>query len=151
MPARKTNGHLHFGSATPTGAQVIDTYLTAVLPIVSDQFSSAAARGGAQVHILGMADMLRIVHDWSLADFVTAYGRALEEWGLSPRTDVRGFVRKIALGAYSHPEIEQMMQVSAMSMRSFTVEKDSDAPLELAQAVMFAMAHARLFEPIGKS
>lgn len=137
-------------AAAPREAKVLSIYLLAALPLVAHELSSAAARGGAQVHILGMTDLLSQIHKWSADQYFVAYRNALHACELVPNLSIPEFVKRIAVLAETNEAIEKTMRVAAQSIRLFVAERDPNAPIDLAQAILFAKKHAATFQMIGE-
>lgn len=136
------------GPQVPDQARILDIYLLNAVALIAGKVEVPAARAGAQVFILGMADMLRQAENLSWEKFVAIYHSALELHDLLPNTSVDELIGTIGKAASTNSEVEQLMKDGAQSIRMYVAERDADAPMDLSRAVLFAESNNEIFAAI---
>lgn len=132
----------------PKQALVLNAYLAGAVVLISGKLGAPAARAGAQVFILGMADMLRQSENLPWDDFVAIYNSALDVHELLPVIPVDEFIKVVGEAVASERKIAQIMEEGARSIGMFVGEKDAQAPIDLSRAVLFAESNEPVFAAI---
>ena len=123
-------------------------YLLGADPLIWGKRSSTFARVGAQIFILGMADMERSVESLSFDEFVANYGSLLAKHDLSPSVPISEFADAVAQAASENAEVANLMREGAMSIKSYIIEKNAEAVGDLARAVHYAEMNKPVFESL---
>ncbi len=132
------------GQKVPKQAQIINDYLAGV-PLTPGKLNSPAARGGAQVFIYGMAELLTQDEMLSWDDLVAIYRSALDTLGLLPEIPVDAFAEFLSSDAERDKKVEQILIDGANSINRYISKQDESAPSDLLRAIKFAESNEANF------
>lgn len=139
-----------FWRRKPKQALILKTYLSAAMPLVSqERLSNPVVKASLQVFILGMADMLRQAERLGWEDFATIYESALSEFALLPSMPVNSFIDSIGRAASKNADVEKVMRYGAQSIKMYVGERDANAPTDLISAAMFAQNNVASFSDLS--
>jgi len=130
-------------------AILLQSYLSASMPLVSRFMQNRPVKAGLQVFILGMADMLRQTESLSWDQFIAVYEMALSEYGLLPSIPIEAFVQSVGSLAASTPEVEKVIKYGAQSIRMYVSEHDVESSADLVSAAIFADRNASSFAKLS--
>jgi len=130
----------------PKQIAIIRAYLSASFPLVRGKVANPSVRVAVQVFVLGMADMMRQAENLTYEQFVVIYSSILSEIGLSPAMGAASFIQLVGETAQRNESVRKLVAHGAQSVRCFVAQRDTDAPTDLIEAVLFGEknAHALL-------
>jgi len=119
---------------------LISMYLAVGMPLVEGKLQDEGIRRALQIFILGIVDFVSQAEDLAEQEFHLLIDRILKSHGLDdyPPDNLCHFAPQ---WIKQHPRFEQIMRMGAQSIQRYYGEKDAQAPLDLAQVVLFTEMH----------
>ena len=119
---------------------LISLYLTTGLSMlqITNDLNNPGVKPACRLFILGIVDMIRQINHLNSSEFLSLLAVVLSDCKLEPPDTLEQFVKQVGQAAEKHPIIEQIMQEGANSIRSYIVDRDTGAPLDIGRVVLYA-------------